>query len=32
MVLALSRYFYLTRDPKHWDLQWGGNKSVLSYA
>jgi len=32
MVLALSRYFYLTRDPKHWDLQWAGSKSVLSYA
>jgi DNA helicase-2/ATP-dependent DNA helicase PcrA len=32
MVLALSRYFYLTRDPKHWDLQWGDRKSVLGYA
>ncbi|ALK98925.1 hypothetical protein AB595_01310 [Massilia sp. WF1] len=32
MVLALSRYFYLTRDPKHWNLQWGERQSVLAYA
>jgi DNA helicase-2/ATP-dependent DNA helicase PcrA len=32
MVLALSRYFYLTRDPKHWKLEWAERKSVLAYA
>jgi DNA helicase-2/ATP-dependent DNA helicase PcrA len=32
MVLALSRYFYLTRDPKHWKLEWAERKSVLGYA
>jgi DNA helicase-2/ATP-dependent DNA helicase PcrA len=32
MVLALSRYFYLTRDPKHWKLEWTERKSVLGYA
>jgi DNA helicase-2/ATP-dependent DNA helicase PcrA len=32
MVLALSRYFYLTRDPQHWKLEWGQQKSVLGYA
>jgi DNA helicase-2/ATP-dependent DNA helicase PcrA len=32
IVLALSRYFYLTRDPKHWKLAWGQQKSVLGYA
>lgn len=24
MVLALSRYFYLTRDPRHWNLEGAG--------
>jgi DNA helicase-2/ATP-dependent DNA helicase PcrA len=32
MVLALSRYFYLTRDPKHWNLDWAERRSVLGYA
>jgi DNA helicase-2/ATP-dependent DNA helicase PcrA len=32
MVLALSRYFYLTRDPKHWKLEWAERRSVLGYA
>jgi DNA helicase-2/ATP-dependent DNA helicase PcrA len=32
MVLALSRYFYLTRDPKHWNLEWAERRSVLGYA
>jgi DNA helicase-2/ATP-dependent DNA helicase PcrA len=32
MVLALSRYFYLTRDPQHWKLEWAERKSVLGYA
>ena len=32
MVLALSRYFYLTRDPKHWNLEGGERRSVLGYA
>ncbi|MCS0588613.1 UvrD-helicase domain-containing protein [Massilia norwichensis] len=32
MVLALSRYFYLTRDPRHWNLEGAGRRSVLGYA
>jgi DNA helicase-2/ATP-dependent DNA helicase PcrA len=32
MVLALSRYFYLTRDPQHWKLEWAERRSVLGYA
>jgi DNA helicase-2/ATP-dependent DNA helicase PcrA len=32
MVLALSRYFYLTRDPQHWKLEGGERRSVLGYA
>jgi DNA helicase-2/ATP-dependent DNA helicase PcrA len=32
MVQALSRYFYLTRDPQHWKLEWAERRSVLGYA
>jgi DNA helicase-2/ATP-dependent DNA helicase PcrA len=32
MVLALSRYFYLTRDPDHWKMDGAEHKSVLGYA
>jgi DNA helicase-2/ATP-dependent DNA helicase PcrA len=32
LVLALSRYFYVTRDPRNWEFAWGEKKSVLRYA
>jgi len=32
MVLALSRYFYLTRNPEHWQMDLAEGQSVLGYA
>lgn len=32
MVLALSRYFYISRDPENWDSNFDDKKSVLRQA